>query len=198
MRNTIFIATILILAGLSSCKDECKTCPDGYGLVNNECECLGYVNGGQCYTLNNLLRSDPKFEGDLYYSFDENSSSNFTFSSNPQLISISPWIESGVNSESAKILLVENREASNFNTVTLMTTVKRPKGQDSAWFEPFWNEKGFGPGSTAFAESKVIDGKTCYLRPYLVQLDSRLYRLHLKWETVDGEVVDICTKIFRR
>jgi len=77
---------------------------------------------------------DPtaKFEGDLYYSFDENSSSNFTFSSNPQLISISPWIESGVNSESAKILLVENREAINFNNVTLITTVKRPKGQDSA------------------------------------------------------------------
>ncbi len=198
MRNTIFIATIFILAGLSSCKEECKTCPDGYGLVNDECECLGYINGGECYSsIENLITPyGGDISGDLYYSFDSNTSDNFVFNSSPQLIAITGWGETGVNSESAEISLVENKKA--IAQQTLITTVKRLKGQDSAWFEPFRNENGFGPGRIAFAESKVIDGKTCYLRPYLVQLDSRLYRLHLKWETEAGEVVDICTKIFRK
>lgn len=65
--------------------------------------------------------------------------------------------------------------------------------------KPYRNEKGFGPGTNAFSITKNIDGKSCYLRPYLVQIDSRrLYRLHLKWETANGEVLDKCTKIFRR
>lgn len=201
MKKTYFLSVLLfILAGFSSCKDdECETCPDGYGLVKDECKCLGYVNGEGCYTLDQLLASDPKFEGELFYSFDSNSSENFNFNSNPQLISISPWIETGVNSESAKILLIEDREVSNFNNATLTTTVKKPKMEDSAWFEPFFNEQGFGPGHKAESITKEINGKVCFLRPYLVELQiNKLYKLYLKWETKQGEVVDVCTKIFKR
>ena len=198
MRNTIFISTLLILAGLSSCKEECKTCPEGYGLVNGECECLGYMNGGECYTFDQLLEPNVfLFEGDLYYSFDPNSSDNFTFNSHPQLISIDGWAETGFWTESSRIGLVENRNASNYRNVAWKTTVQRFKNQDSAWFEPYRNEKGFGT-TLGNQLTKLIDGKTCYLRPYLVQLDKGLYRVHLKWETAGGEVVDICTKIFRR
>ena len=93
MRNIIFISTLLILAGLSSCKEDCKTCPEGYGLVNGECKCLGYMNGGECYgSIESLLK--PYFgniDGDLYYSFDSNTTENFTFNSNPQLIAIAGW-----------------------------------------------------------------------------------------------------------
>ena len=197
MRNTIFISTLLILSGLSSCKEECKTCPEGYGLVNGECECLGYMNGGECYSsIESLITPyGGNIYGDLYYSFDSNSSDNFTFNSTPQLIAITRWGETGINSESAMISLVEDKKA--ILEQLLITTVKKAKLQDSAWFEPYRNEKGFGT-TLGNQLTKLIDGKTCYLRPYLVQLDKGLYRVHLKWETAGGEVVDICTKIFRR
>jgi len=199
MRKFIIILSIFIVGGFCACSDECKTCPDGYGLVDDECKCVGFINGSNCYTLDNLLSPDEfKFQGDLYYSFDSNTSNNYQFNSNPQLISVSSFSETGVNSESATVSLIEDRDASNFSNIVLRTSVQREKGTDSAWFQPFFGEKGFGPGSTAFSTSEIIDGKKCYLRPYLVQLDSRLYRLHLKWETEDGEVIDICTKVFRR
>jgi hypothetical protein len=199
MKQYFKLIVLFILAGFSSCKYECKTCPDGYGVVNDACECIGYINGGQCYTFASLLRPDNfKFQGDLYYSFDSNSSENFEFNTNPQLISISAFAETGQNSEFAKISLIENREAENFDNVVLRTSIQRIKDSDSAWFQPYIGEKGFGPGSTAFSITKIIGDKTCYLRPYAVQLDNTIYRLHLKWETEDGEVIDSCTKTFIR
>ncbi len=198
MRNYLII-TILFLAGFSSCKDDCKTCPDGYGLVNNECQCMGYINGSKCYkSVNELTNYLPAVGDNLYYSFDNNSSSNFTFNSKPQLVAISPWVASGVNSEFAEIILVEDREAGDIYQSNLSTTVRKPKQDDSASFYPYRNEKGFGLGRTAESITKQINGKTCYLRPYLVQLDTKLFRLHLKWETLEGEVMDTCTKIFTR
>lgn len=196
MIRPLFIFTLIIL-GISACKEDCKTCPDGFGLINDECKCIGYLSGEKCYTLENLTAPLP-LSGNVYYSFDVNSSENFNFNTQPQLIAIGNWGELGTNSETTSISLIQSRNAALHDIYK--TTLQRQKGLDSAWFQPFGIEKGFqkGSGSTASNMVKTINGQTCYLRPYLVQLDSELYRIRLKWETENGEVIDVCTKIFRR
>ena len=96
MKN-LFIIIVIILTGLSACKDDCLTCPENEAVINGECQCIEIYFNGECK--NRESSFEPKYIRGTSVSFQplfseaKECNSVFDFNNQPLFIYLSEITE---------------------------------------------------------------------------------------------------------
>lgn len=163
MKKALFV--LLIAIGFSSCKEDCKTCPENYVLKNNECECeSGVIINGDCQALDEFRESNgfvqeltpvcDGFQGVEKYKYA------YFYNASTTLNKINiDFYGSEISSESTVVYFSNNDSfySGKYSNLGLKGITFKKNGGE--YFE------------------KQIDGETCYLRCNIKVLSSR----HMKY-----------------
>jgi hypothetical protein len=194
MKN-LFIIVVIILTGLSACKDDCLTCPENEAAVNGECQCIGVSFGGECKSEQEALTPrDLRGSDELltpYYSDVESCTNLFDFNKQQLFIYLSDITEYDGKVSAFMALQTEARPTDTYFDKVYFSGLESEVGSvnfDSLSFDwpSAYNYNGFVyvgeepiGWHTVEAYTAEIEGQTCYLRPYIKILDKDYIRVLL-------------------
>lgn len=219
MKN-LSVILLIILTGLSACKDDCLTCPDNEAVVNGKCECIGISFNGDCYnnsdffnpkSYNGPLVNDPEIINILYSKAkDTTSGSGYNlneFDFDQSSIKLFMFPLDWYNNRYGSFCLIETiRDNGEPYYCELTSPLGRVYSDTVDYYWPSAYEykglisqvvkaPGFEPATHYTTE---IDGQTCYLRPYLKILEKDYIRVTFRYVTAAEEVKAECVRLFHK
>ena len=219
MRNTLLLF-IILLAGLSACKEDCLTCPDNEAVINGQCECIGMPFNGNCINKTDFF--DPKnYRGPLVNDISVinvlYSVADDTTRGSGSNINEFDFIESSIKLFIFPVGWYDNRyssfcmiETTRDNGEPYYCELISPRGREYSdtvgyYWPSAYDYNGLvsqivkAPGvEPATHYTTEIDGETCFLRPYVKLLDKDYIRVTFKYVTTTEEVKAECVRLFHK
>tara|TARA_B110000090_G_scaffold107867_1_gene120907 strand:+ start:2301 stop:2942 length:642 start_codon:yes stop_codon:yes gene_type:complete len=213
MKN-LFIIVVIILTGLSACKDDCLTCPENEAVINGECQCIEIYFNGECKSRESSF--EPKYIRGTSVSFQplfseaKECNSVFDFNNQPLFIYLSEITEYDNRVSAVIAFQTEARPTNNYFDKVYYSGLESEIGSsnfDSLSYDwpSAYEYNGFVyVGEDAVGTSNpehyttIIDGQICYLRPYIKILDKDYIRVTFKYVTTDEVVKAECVRLFHK
>jgi|GEM_PF-1522929 len=219
----ILTTTVFILAGLSSCKDDCLTCPNNEAVVNGQCECIGVFFNGVCTSEAELL-SPNNFSGPTGASPDE-IIGYISYADTSRVLSPTEKLFDFWDGD-IRLFLIEitfNRANNRYESYcsistprdngkqyfsSLLSPIGMPRADTLRYYWPSaYDYNGFvtttyyrepPAGQWAKHYTTEIDEQTCYLRPYIKILDKDVLRVTFRYVTSDEVIKAEFVRLFQR
>lgn len=214
------IIVLIFFTSLSACKDDCLTCPENEAIINGKCECIGINFNGKCInkneffnpnTYNGPLINDPTVINVLLSLAEDTTIvsgfniSEFDFTESSIKLYLFPldWYD---NRYRSFCLIQTIRDGGEPYYCGLTSPLGREYSDTIDYYWPSAYEyKGLisqvvkAPGhEPASHYTTLIDGQTCYLRPYIKILDKDYLRVTFRYVTAEEEVKAKCVRLFHK